>query len=325
VASCSIIVPTYDAAALLSTCLDALIASIGDLHDVEILVSDDGSHDATPEVVARFVVNSGHPSGPHSRRRHTTVRWVRSAHNSGFATACNAAAEIATGTYLIFYNNDLVAHPGWLEELVAYADADLRRAIVGTRLLFPDGHLQHCGVVVCSDGFPRHVYAGFPGDHSVAMRSGPVGIVTAACVLVRREVYQALGGFDQRYVNGYEDVDLCLRAQEAGHEVHYCHSSVLTHLVSATRRGRHDEFERSENAFLARWGRLPPTDVVRFVEDGMLTLSYSRTFPLHLSVAPELAVVSSDRDGTRAVISDLRNLVDRLRLENVRLRMRPGR
>jgi GT2 family glycosyltransferase len=315
--ACSVIVPTFDTAGLLDRCVRTLHASIGDRDDVEIVISDDGSTDATPEVVT--VLQAALPKG--------RLRAVRSERNRGFAHACNAGAAVATGRHLVFYNTDLLPNAGWLDALLDYADADAGRAIVGTRLLFPDGRLQHCGVVICTDGYPRHVYAGLPGDHELAMRSGRAGIVTAACVLVRAPVFTELGGFDTRYRNGYEDVDLCLRAEASGHAVHYCHTSVLTHLVSATRERRVAEFAATEQVFLDRWGRLPPTDLDRYLRDGLLRLDYGRTFPLHITVSPLLAFVDlaaegeTDADVTPHAVGELRDLVHSLRREIVELRM----
>ncbi|QKG18660.1 hypothetical protein ACTIVE_0294 [Actinomadura verrucosospora] len=310
------VIPTFDTAALLERCVLALHESLGDRDDVEVVVSDDGSADATPGVVA--ALRNALPG-----RRLVSVR---SEENRGFAHACNAGARAASGRHLVFYNTDLVPSPGWLDALLAYADGDPGRSIVGTRLLFPDGRLQHCGVVICSDGYPRHVYAGLPGDHELAMRSGRAGIVTAACMLVRASVFTELGGFDTCYRNGYEDVDLCLRAEARGRAVHYCHTSVLTHLVSATRERRIEEFTATEETFLRRWGRLPATDVDRYLRDGVLSLRYGRTFPLRLEVSPELAFVDAGQGPGSAAeanqrVEELRDLVHRLRREVVELRM----
>ncbi|NBH08560.1 glycosyltransferase family 2 protein [Amycolatopsis sp. SID8362] len=311
--ACTVVVPTFDAAELLERCVLALHESIGDRDDVELVVSDDGSTDRTPDVVATLQKSLPRP-----------VISVRSEANLGFSHACNAGARAASGRHLVFYNNDLLPTPGWLGSLLTYADSDPGRAVVGTRLLFPDGRLQHCGVVICTDGYPRHVYAGLPGDHELAMRSGRAHIVTAACMLVRSAVFAELGGFDTGYRNGYEDVDLCLRAEASGHAVHYCHSSVLTHWVSATREQRTEEFAATEQVFLDRWGRLPPTDVERYVRDGMLNLNYGRTFPLHITASPELAFVETadSPSDTGSTVAELRDLVHRLRRENVELRMR---
>lgn len=299
---CTIVIPTYNTAALLGQCLQALLSDLAGRADTEVVVSDDGSVDGTSAVLERL---------------DGAVTVARSAENRGFAHACNAGAAMASGTALVFYNTDLTPHHGWLDALIDYAETGSQPPIVGTRLLFPDGRLQHCGAEICADGFPRHVYAGFPGDHPVAMRSGPARIVTGACMLVRADVFAALGGFDTGYRNGYEDVDLCLRARQAGHEIHYCHRSVLTHLVSATREHRRAEFARSEQRFLARWGNMPATDFTRYYADGLLAVGYGPAYPLHLSVSPELALI----EPSSAAGEDLRLLLHDLRRENVRLRM----
>jgi len=302
---CTIVIPTYNTSALLGQCLRALLSDLASRPDVEVVVSDDGSADGTGALLDRL---------------NGAVAVVRSPVNRGFAHACNAGAEAASGAAYVFYNTDLTPRHGWLDALLDYAETGSRPALVGTRLLFPDGRLQHCGAEICADGFPRHVYAGFPGDHPVAMRSGPAHIVTGACMLVRADAFAALGGFDTGYRNGYEDVDLCLRARQAGDEVHYCHRSVLNHLVSATREHRRAEFARSEQRFVDRWGHLPPTDFARYRADGLLTVDYGPAYPLRLMVSPELALVEqADVRG-----EDPRLLLHALRRENVRLRMQLG-
>src|SRR6185436_19309609 len=103
------------------------------------------------------------------------------------------------------------------------------------KLLYPDGSVQHAGVVIGRDRWPHHLYAGFPGEHPAVQRGRPVSAVTAACMLIHRRDFAALGGFDGAYRNGYEDFDLCLRLREEGREVRYCPRSVLYHLESVTR------------------------------------------------------------------------------------------
>jgi GT2 family glycosyltransferase len=96
-ARCTIVIPTFDTAALLERCLQALLADLGDRRDVEVVVSDDGSADATGAVLARL---------------RGAVRVVRSPVNRGFAAACNAGAAAASGDLLVFCNTDLVPHRG---------------------------------------------------------------------------------------------------------------------------------------------------------------------------------------------------------------------
>jgi hypothetical protein len=159
--------------------------------------------------------------------------------------------------------------------------------VVGSRLLFPDRTIQHAGVVFSLSGDPLHVYVGFPAEHPVVMRSRRFQAVTAACMLIRAEVFDQLDGFDTDYHNDLEDVDLCLRLAEAGHgEIHYCHESVLYHLESASRLYRFHE-GRSQKIYRERWGARVWTDELNcYLEDGMLDL---------LRYSPELLRVDSRR------------------------------
>ena len=88
-------------------------------------------------------------------------------------------------------------------------------------------------------GDPLHLYAGCSADHPAVNKSRRFQAVTAACLLVRRPAFEEVGGFDTGYHNDLEDVDLCLRLGRLGHEVHYCHESVLYHLESASRGRSH--------------------------------------------------------------------------------------
>lgn len=304
----AIVVPTFNTAELLHGCLESLLDSVRHRDDVQVIVSDDGSTDGTAAMLGRF-----------SDR----LTVVRSPENHGFATACNSGAAAARARWLLFYNTDLVPGEGWLDRLLDYAGSVPGPAVVGTKLLFPDGRIQHAGVVLCADGYPRHVYAGFPADHPVVNRSGPARIVTGACMLVARTWFARLSGFDMVYRNGYEDVDLCLRAGAAGGTVHYCHQSELTHLVSATREHRRAEFAASELRFLQRWGHLPADDLARYLEDGLLTVEYSHTYPFRLRVASQLAV-ASNQDGALDGDDPYRALAAQLhaaRRENVQLKL----
>ena len=112
-----------------------------------------------------------------------------------FAGACNAGAAAAGGSdYLVFLNNDTIPLAGWLDALVAEAESDESVAAVGARLLYPNGQVQHAGVVIGQDGWPHHLYAGFPGEHPAVTRKKDITAVTAACLLVRRSEFAALGG-----------------------------------------------------------------------------------------------------------------------------------
>ena len=120
-------------------------------------------------------------------------------------------------TVLIFLNNDIEARePGWLDVLAAQA---MRPEVgaVGARLLYPDGRLQHCGVVIGVGGAADHLLAGLDGDQpgylNMAICTRECAAVTGACLATRREVFDALGGFDESLGVDLNDIDYCLRAQ----------------------------------------------------------------------------------------------------------------
>jgi GT2 family glycosyltransferase len=213
----SIIIPVFNQCVFTRQCLAALCASSEKellVESAEIIVVDDGSTDETPQVLREFA---------------ESVRVVTLKSNQGFASACNAGAEAASGKFLLFLNNDTLPQPGWLSALVCYAKAHPQAAAVGARLLFPDGSIQHAGVIIGQDRNPWHIYSGFPHDHPAVMKSRQFQTVTGACLLTPREVFADVGGFDTAFRNGFEDVDLCLRLGERGWEIHYCHESVLIH------------------------------------------------------------------------------------------------
>jgi GT2 family glycosyltransferase len=254
-AKCSIVIPVHNKAALTRQCLDAILESPPAVEH-EILVVDDASSDETPEMLAEY--GEG-------------VQHVRLERNAGFATACNTGAVAALGEYLVFLNNDTIPEPGWLDALVEYARRE-HVPVVGSKLLFPDGTVQHAGVVFGFQGDPLHIYAGCPADHPAVNKSRPFQAVTAACMLIRRDVFEPAGGFDTGYHNDLEDVDLCLRLGERGHQVHYCHESVVYHLESAS-RGPVKAPRPSARVYRERWGRCVKHDeLLYYLEDGLLDI-----------------------------------------------------
>ena len=143
-----------------------------------------------------------------------------------FAENCNKGAEGATEDILIFLNDDTLPHVGWLQPLLdAFSDPEV--GIVGARLLYPDGRIQHAGVYFDAPG-------GVLTAHNVTedVESCDVDAVTGACLAIRRELFVACDGFDEGFDNGYEDVDLCLRVRAGGWRIRYCAESTLIHYES---------------------------------------------------------------------------------------------
>ncbi|MGN6202407.1 MAG: glycosyltransferase family 2 protein [Solirubrobacterales bacterium] len=275
----SVIVPVHGGAALTRRCLDLVLAEFP--ADAELIVVDDASPDETPKLLASYG---------------DAIETLRLEENAGFARACNEGAARARGELLVFLNNDVEPEPGWLGALRRHTEEHPEAAAVGAKLLYPNGSVQHAGVVFGQDGYPHHLYAGFPADHPAVNRARPMQAVTGACLLVRRGAFEAAGGFDAGYLNSLEDVDLCLRIGEAGGEVHYCPEAVLVHLESAS-RGRSDRFERSVALYRERWReRVRRDDLDVYAADGLLRVEYHDAYPVRVSLDPLLAVVDRGRE-----------------------------
>ncbi len=160
-----------------------------------------------------------------------------------FAATNNRGAERAQGEFLLALNDDTeVLEPDWLTAMVGVAVGDPRVGVVGARLLYPSGRIQHAGVVLGIGEIAGHAFRHFPADHPGYLGLGAcereVGAATFACALVRRSVWEELAGLDE--VNlplSYNDVDFCLRARAAGHQIVYTPEAKLLHFESATRGG----------------------------------------------------------------------------------------
>ncbi|MDC8447834.1 MAG: glycosyltransferase [Nitrospira sp.] len=234
---CSIVMPVCNRVELTKDCLTAL-AGLKDQPEYELIIVDNGSTDGTTDFLRQL-------SGD--------VRTIANEENLGFAKACNQGAAVARGKYLIFLNNDTIPQPGWLAALVAEVDHHSEVGIVGSKLLYPDGTIQHAGVVRdCAHRLPYHIYKTFAGDHPAVNQRREFQIVTAACLLIRRALFEEVGGFDEGYVNGFEDADLCLKVQERGSVVVYQPRSVVVHLESQT-PGRKLHDDANMTRFLDRW------------------------------------------------------------------------
>jgi GT2 family glycosyltransferase/glycosyltransferase involved in cell wall biosynthesis len=187
------------------------------------------------------------------------VRILESPVNLGFAGGCNMTAAAATGRYLAFLNDDTEVEPGWLQSLVEIADSDPSVGAVGSCILFPDGSIQESGSIIWRDGSTMGLGRGeSPGSPGVSFVRR-VDYCSACSLLVRREAWNAVGGFCEDYFPAYyEDVDLCLSIRALGYRVLYTPRS----------RVRHDEGGSSDpgfrlflhryqrRRFRQRWGHL---------------------------------------------------------------------
>jgi hypothetical protein len=185
--------------------------------------------------------------------------------------------------------------------------------------VFPNGRIQHAGVVVGRDRRLHHLYAGCPGDHPAPNKSREFQVVTAACALIRRETFETPGAFDTAFVNGYEDVDLCLRLRRLGYRNHYCHESVLgpPPVADPGLPLHRQNFE----LYLSRWSEFDQQDDFRkYVEDGLIDLRYWEQYPALLSASPLAAVLDERATDTERLLGKRSREAFEALKENTRLK-----
>jgi glycosyltransferase involved in cell wall biosynthesis len=167
------------------------------------------------------------------------VRLVRCEEPFNFAHRINQGAANARGEFLLLLNDDTeVTTPGWLESMVEFAQQAAIGA-VGAKLFYPDGKIQHGGVMVLG-GNPGHAFHGFDGDHPGYFCSNLVNrnylAVTAACLMIRKDVFDQVGGMDEIFPLNYNDVDFCLKVHEAGYRNVVTPYAQLIHYESLSRK-----------------------------------------------------------------------------------------
>ena len=251
----SIIIPAWNLWETTLACLRSLAAQDeGEALLAEVLVVDNGSTDATAtELAAAGEALFG--------SRFTRLRLEE---NLGFAAGCNAGAQAARGSLLLFLNNDTTVASPWLAPLnEALQNDDVGAA--GPLLLYPDGRNQHCGICFSLFGNPGHLYARFPGSHPALRRPHALQAITGACLALRRADFDACGGFDEGYRNGYEDMDLCFALRRRGLALRVVPKCIVIHHEGRT-PGRKTHNEANADLFTARWGDAVRPDIHHLVQ-----------------------------------------------------------
>jgi GT2 family glycosyltransferase len=254
----SLIVPTFNQYRLLSQCVEGLLHRT-QYTNIELIIVDNRSDDPqTLEYLRRLP------------ERDARVKVIKDSGEFNFSRINNEAVKHAAGSILGFINNDIeVIHPEWLDEMVAnIARPDV--AAVGARLLFPNGTIQHVGVITGIGGVAGHMFKCMPinsfGYFCRAILPQDLSAVTAACMLVRKVDFEAVGGFDQeRLAVAFNDIDLCLKLRQLKKRVVFTPYAELLHHESIT-RGYEDtpekkaRFQREYKAMQERWGEILQTD-----------------------------------------------------------------
>ena len=247
----SLIVPTRDNGDVLRGCMDGLLKKT-DYPDLEVLVVDNASKE--PKTLDYF----------NSLVRDPRVKLIEYPGKFNFSAINNFAVKATTGSIIGFINDDIeVIGPEWLREMVVHA-ARAHVGAVGAKLLYPDGRVQHGGVILGVQGVANHAHKYLPSDtdgyFGRLKLTQNVSAVTAACMVMRRECFDRVGGFDELNLKvAFNDVDLCLRLRQAGLEIIWTPHAELYHHESLSRGSdlepsKIERFQREIDCMKDRWG-----------------------------------------------------------------------
>ncbi|PSR28947.1 MAG: hypothetical protein C7B47_03075 [Sulfobacillus thermosulfidooxidans] len=289
----SVIIPQYRKPELTIQCIKSLQKWLIPSRNIEVIVVDDASPDDSA-----FIVSQACPN----------VRVVKNPKNYGFAKTCNHGASIAMGEWLIFLNNDTISTMDWISPMLQAA-MQPNVGLVGAKLLFPNGTIQHAGVWFSAEHplpiAPFHRYYEEPSDLPEANQSGPISAVTGACILINRDYFWTLQGFDEEYYMSLEDIDLCLKVHSTGKIIWYESQAELIHLeTQSDKTKRHRDENRNWLRLNKKWLQ---TSIFSTPLD-TLTMPHDRS----------LNMVVSSKDGIVDTVQSIRSLkgimsnVDRL-------------
>lgn len=234
----SFIVPVYNRLDCTEAFLESFSNTIGDI-SFELIIINDCSSDGSREFLEAL--------------EDPRISVLHNGNRSGYAKSVNHAAKFARGEFLGLMNNDLVFTPGWFEPMIECYKRKLKVGTVGNiQRNLQTKSLDHAGIVFDLVGLPDHYGKNYPFLPSFDYRDFPA--ITAACMLIRRSLFEDLNGFDETYLNGCEDVDLCLRIGKKGYRNIVAGQSKIWHHVSAS-PGRRDNDKANNRKLLSKWGK----------------------------------------------------------------------
>lgn len=293
----SVVVLAWKQTDLLLACLYAL-ANHQSQHAFEVVLVLNGASDDVRRVVGDRVRG---------------VKVVDSSVNLGFAGGCNRGVSHSVGEFVVLLNDDAVVQPRWLDRLVATASVDDRRAIVASRVVWPNGVTQEVGGSVLSDASLAVHHRGETATESAFLAPRRVDYSSGCSLLVRRKVWDSLGGMDTQYFPAYfEDVDLCLSAWTSGAEVWVDPSSVVVHHESSSTNAavRNRFLDRNAVLFARKWSEFLATCAPNEPEAIRAALEHSRRVSRRVLVVDSLVPVQDGAAGHGRMFSEVCALVE---------------
>lgn len=274
----SIIIPVKDNLEYTKKCIESVYQTSA-LYSIEIIIIDNDSKQETKNYLNKIS---------------DLVKVITNNDNNSFSKANNQGAEIAEGKYLIFLNNDTEVKENWLENLEAKFNEDKNIGIQGAKLTYPNGKIQHAGIVygTVKEGLNLHYHLHLAADFNdeKVNKQREFQMVTGALLAISKSNFDNVGGFDENYYFGYEDLDLCLQLRKAGLKVIYNPLVEAVHFESITKKQEGiEKFERfienpnstdakNHQYFHQKWGNFLELDAEKYyIEDKLYGLVQDKT------------------------------------------------
>jgi GT2 family glycosyltransferase len=218
----SIIIPTKNKSEILSKCVES-IRKKTNYSNYEILIVNNMSFDES----TRLLLDNYQKNG---------IEVIDFAQSFNYSRICNIAAARSTGELLCFLNNDTeILSENWLSSMVDHATEEAT-GVVGALLTYPEGPIQHMGIALGYTGVAGHPNSGLSADEFLPNGCYQVSGVTFACAMISKRKFQEIGGLDENYPVGFNDVDFCVRSTKVGYKNVMCLEARLTHSESQTRK-----------------------------------------------------------------------------------------
>jgi GT2 family glycosyltransferase len=251
----SIVVTFYDNRRILELCLSQILPTVRD-YDVEVIVVDDN------------------PDRPLARKALAprSVRLLRSPRNLGYGGACNLGVDAARGAQVLFVDSDIVPVTGWLDCLLRTAREKPTAGAIGAKIL----DLSAGGIVAYGAAIHGvdtvHPYRGNRATYSLASQSSDFQLMPSGTLLMSREAFQRIGGFDPIFRNAFGDFDLAMKLWEAGTPARICADAVVYHRGAVSGSVRHSNYADTKALFFKRWSSKIQENGLRFLEDACCLL-----------------------------------------------------
>lgn len=236
--------------------------------DFELIVVDNGSNAETLGGLGRL------------KDKYKEMKLIHNIQNLNFSLGNNIGFSHATGTYTVFINNDTYVTDGWLDAIIEPLHDKNIKAVQPT-LLYPDDTVQCVGIVFSDKSQIGYgMYVNEPKDNKVVVKDRKLQAVTAACIAVRSNEFAHIKGFDPLFVNGQEDIDLCLRLTADEGSYCYCASKAIVYHDESKTPGRGKRVLLNRRVFLDRWaGKIIADDVKIYEEDGYEVVNWTVDSP----------------------------------------------